>query len=39
MKERLKNIRESARIADLYGLLALLITLHVRGTLSDLDRP
>lgn len=28
MKERLKNIRESARIADLYGLLALLITLH-----------
>lgn len=28
MKERLKTIRESGRIADLYGLLALLITLH-----------
>ena len=28
MKERLKTIRESARIADLYGLLALWITLH-----------
>ncbi|MBO5496770.1 MAG: hypothetical protein J5967_05140 [Oscillospiraceae bacterium] len=28
MRERLNTIRESARIADLYGLLALLITLH-----------
>ena len=28
MKERLKTMRESGRIADLYGLLALLVTLH-----------